>query len=211
MIGRDLQLQQSKAPIAYPKVLVVEGHDAFQFFKALLRHLNLLSEIEIRNSGGVNNWPVYLKTLIGTPGFVDVISLGVIRDAEDDMTAVFASVSNGLRQAQLSVPEQPLAIAAGKPKVSIFILPDCVSSGMLETLCLRAVSSDPVMPCVDDYFQCLQKQNHPSSANLPKARLHAFLASRQKPDLLLGQAAHASYWPWDNPTFESLKQFLRAL
>ncbi|MGH7451084.1 MAG: hypothetical protein ACRENG_07060 [bacterium] len=47
MVANGLQLPQSKAPIAYSKVLVVEGQDAFQFFKALLRHLNLLAEIEI--------------------------------------------------------------------------------------------------------------------------------------------------------------------
>jgi hypothetical protein len=46
---------------------------------------------------------------------------------------------------------------------------------------------------------------------MPKAKLHAFLASRPKPDLLLGQAAHTGYLPWDSSAFDLLKQFLQAL
>jgi hypothetical protein len=145
MVADGLQLPQAKAPIAYSKVLVVEGHDAFQFFKALLRHLNLLAEIEIRNSGGVDDLSTYLRVLAGTSGFSGVNSLGIIRDAEDDATAAFASICNGLAQTKLSVPDNPMVIVEGKPRVSVFILPDCASQGMLETLCLQAVSNDPVM------------------------------------------------------------------
>lgn len=46
MLPDDLQYPQSKSPITYPKVLLVEGRSAFEFFKALLRHLDLLTEIE---------------------------------------------------------------------------------------------------------------------------------------------------------------------
>ena len=52
MLPTDLQSPNSRAAITFPKVLIVEGADAFYFFKALLNHLSLLNDIEIRNFGG---------------------------------------------------------------------------------------------------------------------------------------------------------------
>ena len=130
----DLHLPSSRSPISYPKMLLVEGRDAFEFFKALLRHLGM---------------------------------------ADD--------------------------------------LPDCANPGMLETLCLEAVGDDPAVPCVQQYLACLEQRGLDPPGNLHKARLHAFLASRPRPQLLLGQAAHAGYWPWSSPAFDLVKEFLRAL
>ncbi len=48
----------------------------------------------------------------------------------------------------------------------------------------------------------------PAASN---ARLHAFLASRYKPDLRLGTAAQAGYWPLTDPAFQSLVDFLHML
>jgi hypothetical protein len=139
MLPDGLQLPGSRHPITYSKLLLVEGQDAFQFFKALLRYLRLLDEIEIRNFGGV-----------------------------DDL-------------------------------------------GMLETLCLQAVSSDPVMPCIDQYLQCVRDLAGTEPSNPSKAYLHTFLASRPEPGLLLGQAAHRNYLPWDSPAFNDVKQFIQTL
>ena len=207
----DLQSPRSRSPITYAKVLLVEGRDVFEFFKALLRHLSLLTEIEIRNFGGVNQLPTYLRTLTVTPGYSEVTSLAIIRDAEMDLDTAFKFVGSSLRQAGLSVPQQPGGQVIGQPKISIFLLPDCLNPGMLETLCLQAISSDPVMPCVEQYFQCVQAQTGLELNNPSKAHLHTFLSSKPEPGLLLGQAAHRGYFPWDSPVFDRLKQFLRAL
>ncbi|MFQ5793994.1 MAG: DUF3226 domain-containing protein [Candidatus Bipolaricaulia bacterium] len=153
----------------------------------------------------------YLETLIITSGFDDVTSLGIVRDAEEDATTAFRSVCGSLGRARLSVPKQPMVVAGSNPKVSVFILPDCSNSGMLETLCLQTISNDPIMSCIDQYFQCVQNQTGDSPGNLPKAKVHAFLASRPTPGLLLGQASHAGYWAWENPIFDDIKQFLKTL
>lgn len=210
MLPNGPQNPGAKSPISYSKVLVVEGESAFQFFKALLRHLRLLDEIEIRNSGGVNEFSIYLRLLLSTPGFDKVISLGIVRDGENDAHAQFQSICQNLQQVGLSVPRQPATLVSGTPNVSIFILPDCANPGMLETLCLQSVEQNPAMLCVEEYIQCLQ-QSDIVPGNLPKARLRALLASSPRPELLLGQAAHAGFWPWDSPVFDALKQFLLAL
>jgi hypothetical protein len=211
MLPPRLNLPRQRTPITYSKVLVVEGNDAFQFFKALLQRLDLLDSIEIRNLGGVTDWNDSLRALAETSGFPEVKSLGIIRDAEEDADAAFRSVCSGLRQNSLATPRRPNAVENGVPSVSIFILPDCVNAGMLESLCMQAVSASPVMPCVDGFFDCMQLNGMALPKNMHKARTHVFLASRPKSDLLLGEAAHAGYFPWDNPAFDQLKAFLRSL
>lgn len=207
MLPQGLQIAQSPQPITYEKVLLVEGNDAFQFFKALLRHLNLLSDIEIRNFGGVDGLD-FLETLKITDGFDHVISLAIIRDAESNAVSAFNSVCSILGQTGFDVPPRPITSTGGSPKISVFILPDCVNNGSIETLCLQTVRNDPAMPCVDQFFMCIQNNRLPLPANMQKANLHAFLASRQRPHLLLGQAAHAGYWPWNHAALNPLKRFL---
>ena len=210
MLPPGLQNPQAPQPITLSKLLVVEGRTPFEFFKALLREIALLDQIEIRNMGGNDDLGDFLALIKITTGFAGVTSLGLVRDAEQDAARAFAAVQNSLRQAGLSAPEKPNTLAPGQPSVSVFILPDCAAPGMLESLCWQSVSNDAAIQCVQDYLRCLQERGLAPS-NLPRAQAHAFLASRPRPDLLVGQAAHAGYWPWNHPAFEPVKQFLRAL
>jgi hypothetical protein len=197
--------------ITYAKQLLVEGRDAVAFFGALLKHLDL-SEFQIQNFGGINELRPFLKALRNEPDFWGkVSSLGVIRDAENDPYGAFQSVRDSLLAANLPAPDETIIRTEAAPQVSVLILPDAVTPGMLESLYLAAVEHDPAIQCVDEYFNCLNRQMAVSPSNLTKARLHAFLSSRPKPDLLVGEAASAGYFPWNHPVFEQVKQFLRAL
>lgn len=44
---------------------------------------------------------------------------------------------------------------------------------------------------------------------MSKANVLVYLASQLEPDKRLGESAQASYWNWDHPAFNSLKDFLR--
>jgi hypothetical protein len=211
MLPLGLQEPQSPQPITYFKLLIVEGRTPFEFFKALLRHLNLLDQVEVRNMGGNDDLGDFIELIQVTPGFDRVTSLGVVRDAEGDVASAFAAVRNCLSRVGLPKPESLNTVAIGHPAVSVFILPDCVAPGMLETLCWQSVNDDPAVQCVNDYFECLEAQGVSLPVNRAKASVHAFLSSRSRPDLLVGQAAHVGYWPWDNPVFGPLKSFLQNL
>ena len=82
---------------------------------------------------------------------------------------------------------------------------------MLEDLCLAGVQADPAMPCVPEFFDCVQRRANRQPNNLAKARVHAWLASQVEPDKRLGEAAEAGYWPWASPAFAPLTSLLRVL
>ena len=84
---------------------------------------------------------------------------------------------------------------------------------MLEDLCMESVQDDSVMPCLEAYLDCVFKKAQDPPKNKSKARVHAFLASRKKSDLRLGEAALNSEWKWplDHPAFDELKNFFRKL
>lgn len=197
--------------IEQAKLLLGEGVEEVRFFKALLTHLSLTG-IQVAQTGGKGHrMHEFLRALPSFPGFSSLTALGVTRDADDDPGKAFQSVRNSLIDSGMDAPEEPLIASSGKPRVSVFIFPDCASSGMLESLCLEAVSENPAVKCVDAYFDCVKRETGQVPTNMWKARTHAWLASRAKPDKRLGEAAEAGDWPFDNAAFNQLSRFLRSL
>jgi hypothetical protein len=113
--------------------------------------------------------------------------------------------------ANLPVPKKPLEITNTQPRVSVFILPDSKTKGMLETICISSVKEDPAIECVNAYIKCLKDELKAPPKNIEKARMQAFLASRKKVPRMLGLAAKQNVWPWDSPVFENVKNFLNSL
>lgn len=195
--------------IERPRQLLVEGGDAVAFFERVVRRM-AINDIQIQNFGGVTDLRGFLETFVLVSGFVTgaVTSLGIVRDAEVDLASAFQSVQGSLTSVGLPVPLQPMAHAAGSPRVSVFILPDNASPGMLETLVLQSVEEDPALGCIEDLFRCVEQQTAVIPANITKATVYAYLASRRNPALRLGQALDAGYWPWASPAFDPVRQFL---
>lgn len=199
-------------PLTHARQLVVEGRTPVIFFEALLRSLGRTDDFQLQDFGPVQDLRTFLKSLRRLRGFTrQVTSLGIVRDAEADAANAYRSVRDALAAVKLPVPPTPGVLAPGPPRVAVFLFPDCASAGMLEDLCWQAVTGDPASPCVDEYFACLQRRGVPSPGNLAKARVQAFLSSRPRPGLLLGQAASAGYFPWAHTAFGPLTQFLQAL
>lgn len=200
-------------PITLTKLLLVEGNTPMHFFEALLRHLGLDSQIEIRNYGGIRDLATYLTTLIATPAFQQLAkSLGIIRDAEDKPAAIARqSVENALAAAGLTPLRNPPI------RTSIFILPDNTNPGMIETLCMEAVKNEAALAaayrCVEDFFSCLSRSQIalPALPVLAKHHAQAYLASRPEAQMFPGLAAYRGYWPWGNALFQPLIGFLQSL
>jgi hypothetical protein len=193
------------------KQLLVDGDDAFSFFTNFLGHLDI-SDIQIQNYGGNDELNGFLKAFCKAPGFQEKLkSIGVVRDAEKNPKSAFQSVNGLLKKVKLPIPKKPSEITNTKPCVSVYILPDAKTKGMLETICLRSVERDPAMICVETYFKCLKRDTKKLPRNLEKARVQTFLASRKKVPRTLSIASKQNIWPWDSPVFESLKNYVKSL
>lgn len=102
-------------PLDRPKVILTEGLDGKEVFCALLSHLGLIEDFEVREAGGKDNLRRYLRALVITPGFRDVASLGVVRDANTYPKRAFQSVHDALEAAGLTAPEEPFEAVGRHP------------------------------------------------------------------------------------------------
>lgn len=197
-------------PLVSPRLLLVEGDDESHAFEAIMDAVGIIG-IEIRSFGGIQNLRAYLKALRLVSGFDDLVSLGIVRDAESNANDALRSVRDSLQAAGFPVPATSLTPAEGRPRTMILINPHGRLAGSLDAVCLQAVGEDPAMTCVDEYFQCLDRQGIVLGANVSKARAHAFIASRQRPDVSLGVAVKRGYFPLGHAAFDPLRQLLGLL
>jgi hypothetical protein len=202
-----------RSPLTQAAVLVVEGRDMWEFFGALLYELGLHGRVDVRDPGGITDWPDFLRALPAISGFDAVNSLGLVRDCETDPARALQDVCTALRGASLPVPPAVLQPTATPPppRVTIMLLPEGNTPGMLETLCWRALAGDPRIPCIEEFLDCVERAVGQPVARAEKSRIHAYIAAREEPWFLLGQAARSRYFPWDSPAFAEAKQFLQDL
>jgi hypothetical protein len=191
------------SPIAEPRLLIGEGVEEVLFFTAMLRHLEI-SGVQVEQYSGKEKLAPYLRTLTVRPGFSQLRVLHITRDADNSPQDALASVADAVQGAGF-----PSSIV-----VRTFLLPGAGRPGALEDLCLKAIAGQPIEQCIDDYFGCVRRVTPvrvTSATRQAKARIHAWLAAQEEPDLRLGQAAAKRYIEWSAPAFEELKDFLRGL
>lgn len=184
------------------KLLVGEGIEEERFFTALLRHLRI-TDVQVMQYQGKQKLAAFLQNIPVLPGFDMLQCLGITRDADDDVAAAIQSVDTAIVQARSRWPQHL--------QVRRFLLPGESEGGMLETLCVRSVENDRAMPCVDELFKCVQERASRKPGNPWKAKAHAFLATLDRPDRRVGEAAEQAIWPFDHDAFKPLVDFIRSL
>ncbi len=209
------------AAMCKQKLLLGEGVEDALCFEALLKHMKLSDDIQVDQYGGKNKMGEGIKGTTGRTGFPKVVSIGITRDCDssesgathESESSAFQSVCSALEKAHLPQPPVVMAKSTGVPSVSVMILPGAGRTGMLEDLFLDYVKSLPEFPCVESYFDCVNSKAGRVQAwnTIAKSQAHAFLATLDKPDLRLGEAAAAGYLDFNHPAFDSLKAFIRAL
>lgn len=199
-----------RVSIKQAKLLVVEGSDDARLFDALITHIGV-SGIQVVNAQGKNNIRQTLSVIRQATNFSAVASIGVVRDADASAARALQSVRDALRDANLPSPDEPLSLAGTDIRVAALIAPHGKPSGAIEDVCLESVAGDAAMGCVQDFLNCIRNSAIEQPNNLLKAEAQAFLASRKKPGLRLGEAAEAGYWDFDHTSFDPFKRLLRML
>jgi hypothetical protein len=132
-------------------LLLVEGIDDLRFARALLAWLDK-SNIQLVAVGGISRFRPFLADILTKhPDFDRLRSLGIMRDADENASSTFQSLSDALMVSQLPAPSQPWQVEQeGQLRVSLAILPDGVSPGNLEDLCLRSLAGRQELVCVEN-------------------------------------------------------------
>ena len=189
--------------------LFVEGADERNFFEALVKRIPDCSP-QIWSYDGRDNLGNFLEYFGDLPGVESVERIGLVRDADDSAASAFQSVQSALAKAGLPHPSRPGELAAGPPIVGVWIMPDGKNPGMLETLLWESVGDPALRGCVEDFLRCAEAAGQ-SIARPDKARAHAFVATRRRPEVSVGVAAQEGYWDFDHPAFDGLRAFLETV
>lgn len=195
-------------PFRQPHLLLVEGRQDQRFLTAMLAARGR-SDVEVRQTGGTYGLTTDLATIVRTSGFRQVRWLGIMHDADDDPQAAFDRIRTALRATSLSTPPHSWVVTGSDPAVAAIILPDGTSTGDLETLVLQSLAGNAVAGCVDDYIRCLSAQAR-APRRESKSRMQTFLASLDRPDLRLGEAAERGLLPLSSPDLDRLVALLPA-
>jgi hypothetical protein len=193
------------------KFVFCEGGDDFAVISGVAASIDL-TNVHVEPFLGKNKLREFLKAFKARPEFTrnEIASIGIVRDADDDGNAAFQSVRDALLANGFTAPDRNGGFATNGIKTGILIVGANNGKGMVEDLCLNSVSDRPEFPCVEEYFNCIaQKSNRKLLSS--KAKIRVWMASHVDHDLRVGKAAEAGYWPWESPTFDPIKEFLRQL
>ncbi len=74
--------------IVKPKLLIGEGLEEVRFFSALLAHLSI-SDVQVEEYGGKRQLSRYFQELQIRPGYQEIVSIGITRDADNSAPSAF--------------------------------------------------------------------------------------------------------------------------
>ena len=166
--------------------LIVEGTDDFHAATHIWRrHANADLSPHISVKGGIDNLLTAIEGEIKTPGRQ---ALGIIVDADDDLSARWQAVAGRLGDEGIQTPSSPdpdgtIIVAEGFPRVGIWLMPDNISAGELEDFISKMIpDDDPVWPLSADYIDGIPPAHRKFSASKEtRAKVHAWLAARENP------------------------------
>jgi hypothetical protein len=128
-----------------------------------------------RTTGNVKDVIKYIKTQICRETsdlykWEEIKNILIIVDAdeniEDRFKEIIEALNNNESKNNFNIPSQIGIINkddANKINIGIYLMPDCMSAGSLETLCLQALvpkEKGKLEDCVEKYFYCLGQNGY---------------------------------------------------
>jgi len=191
------------------KLLLVEGTDEEKAFTRMLSEWKI-EDIQIHPLNGKSSFKDKLSAVVKDDGFMNVISIGIIRDADECAQSQFQSVQDALRDLSLPIPEKINQTKKdGRLLVRVFIMPNCNSDGAMESLFVEAIKDDRIYSdCISSFKDCVINRGAILGY---KNEAYMFISTRKEPDVRLGISVDRGDWDLSHPCFNPLKSFLREL
>ncbi|MCY4363629.1 MAG: hypothetical protein OXE42_15865 [Gammaproteobacteria bacterium] len=176
-------------------VLMVEGQDDKHVVSHICQRYSYKSPF-ISDKDDVNQLLESISTELKAPGRKAV---GILVDANDDLQARWTSIKDRLSKVDIIIPKSPdpdgtiIEDTEDLPRVGIWLMPDNESQGYLEHFIEKMIpANDSVWPLSQQYIEGIpQKDRKFTERRTQKAKIHAWLAAREKPGLFIGTAIKA--------------------
>ena len=202
-------------------LILCEGKDEYNF---LIQYLNsealsdqpeLSNTVQVEDFGGNDELLTKLLLWSKAPGFENLKTLIVIRDAESNASSSAQKIIHAFKETGLPVPSCPHQFAySDSLKTGFLLFPECSSTqvcGTLEDLCLSIIneSEGEVLTVVNSFLSSIEEQHIRSFPRRFKAQLHTYLSITDRfVSLKVGEAAKAGAFNWKSPCLSSIKSFL---
>lgn len=202
-------------------LILCEGMDAKRF---LVYYLNsdalkdnpfFSNKIEIMDFGGNEELSDFLAVLKGLDGFSDVLSLLIIRDAEQNAANAIQQIKGALERNDYAVPEVCGSWQTGKPETCFLLFPSFVSDeqpGTLENLGMSILAGDMADTILEEIGLFIRHLKNDFNIPFPhwfKSQLYTYFSVTDKfVTLKLGEAAKAGAFDWKHPDPNPLKACL---
>lgn len=119
-------------------------------------------------------------------------ALGILVDANDNLTARWNAVADRLRRVGYQPPASPDPAGTvipgnpripGRPRIGVWLMPDNTSTGELEDFVAQMIpGEDPVWPLSQRYIEGIPAADRKFAAHKTlRAQIHAWLAARKDP------------------------------
>ena len=165
------------------RVLLVEGQDDKHVARHIWQRHAADSPFCILEKGGVDKLLDAIDTEIQAPGLQ---AMGILVDANDDVSARWDAVKDRLAPAKVDLPHSPDpsgTIIDSRPRVGVWLMPDNCSPGELEGFVAKMIPAcDAVWPLSQRYIAgipCAERKFIPKKQR--RAEVHAWLAAREDP------------------------------
>ena len=198
--------------ITSSRLLLVEGNDDLGFFEKIRDEVGI-DDLQIHPMAGKGELKAsHLLSIKKMTSFRMVSCLVIARDADEDAKQAFSSVCSALRGSGLPCPNRAMEFQGTREfRVGVLIIPPNAREGRLEELCLSSIENFEQMGCIDDFFRCIEKETNEFPKDLSKAKIKAFLASREESVPHLGLGIKRGYFPINSEVFEGIKVFLNSM
>ena len=166
-----------------PKLLLVEGQDDEHVVKHLRGRLAPDLVFHCKDAGGSD---LLLKAIPAAMRPDERLALGIVMDANDDLATRWQAIGDRLRKGEVRLPAEPElggTIIDSDPRVGVWLMPDNSTPGELENFVSELVpKDDPVWPLAERYIDGIPSEHRRFSPRKElRAKLHAWLATRQEP------------------------------
>ena len=216
--------RNAPAKILCRHLILCEGEDEKQFLIAYLNSKERKAEdirfgeaVQVENFGGNEELKRGLAVTRRTPGFADLRTLLIIRDAERDAYIAEKEILTALRTEEYAVPTEMGAWSQnGLPYTAYLLFPSLgkeLENGTLEDLCMELIREEyrpkQVMPRIAAFMNDLKDDGMRTYQHDFKSKIHSFFSVTDPfVGLKIGESARAGAFDWNSKRLSRLNSCL---